>query len=99
MKQKILKKKAQGISLNMVIVAVIALVVLIVLILIFSGRMNVFGRGTSETTAQYTANKCEVPGTSNECMDRDECSRLGGSWTAGPEDGYEDCGWTGCCSL
>jgi hypothetical protein len=98
MKQKN-NKKAQGISLNMIIVAVIALIVLIVLIVIFAGRMNVFGRGTSETTSQYSSNRCEVPGTTNECLDRDECNRLGGSWTPGPEDRYEDCGRTGCCTL
>lgn len=36
-------KKAQGISLNVVIVALIAIIVLVVLIVIFSGRTKFFG--------------------------------------------------------
>lgn len=41
-------KKAQGISMNVIIVAAIALLVLVVLIAIFSGRMGIFGKGLNE---------------------------------------------------
>ncbi len=41
-------KKAQGLSLNVIIVAAIALIVLIVLWAIFTGRMGVFTQGLQE---------------------------------------------------
>lgn len=41
-------KKAQGLSLNTIIIAAIALVVLIVLWAIFTGRMGVFSTGLQE---------------------------------------------------
>lgn len=37
-------KKAQGISINTIIIAAIALIVLVVLIAIFAGRMGIFGK-------------------------------------------------------
>ncbi len=49
---KLLKKRAQGISLNVIIVAAIALIVLVVLVAIFTGRMGVFGKGISDCTNQ-----------------------------------------------
>jgi len=38
-------KKAQGISVNTIIIAAIALIVLVVLVMIFTGRMGVFTTG------------------------------------------------------
>ncbi len=46
--------KGQGISLNVIIIAVIALIVLIVLISIFTGRINIFGKDI-EQQAQGSA--------------------------------------------
>lgn len=43
-----ISKKAQGISINVIIIAVIALIVLVVIIAIFLGRINLFGAGVSE---------------------------------------------------
>ena len=37
-----MSKKAQGISINVVIVAAIALIVLVVLVAIFAGRLGIF---------------------------------------------------------
>ena len=37
-----LQKKAQGLSLNVIIIAAIALIVLVVLVMIFTGRMGGF---------------------------------------------------------
>ena len=42
-----MRKKAQGLPLNTIVIAVIALIVLVVLILIFRGQIGVFNRGTS----------------------------------------------------
>ena len=41
-------KKAQGISINTVIIAAIALAVLIVLFFIFTGRFKIFSEGVKE---------------------------------------------------
>ena len=46
-----MNKKAQGISINVIIVAAIALIVLVVLIAIFTGRLGSFSRGVTETTS------------------------------------------------
>jgi len=48
-------RKAQGISLRVIVIAAIALVVLIVLIVIFSSRVRMFGKGMSTCT---TPNHC-----------------------------------------
>ena len=51
-------KKAQGISLNVIIVAAIGLVVLVLLVAIFTGRINIFGKGVSEAETVGTQNVC-----------------------------------------
>ena len=43
-------RKAQGLSLNTIIIAAIVLVVLVVLFLIFTGRMGSFAVGVDNTT-------------------------------------------------
>ena len=40
-----MNKKAQGISINTVIIAAIALIVLVVLVAIFTGRIGLFSKG------------------------------------------------------
>ena len=44
------KKKAQGLSLNTVIIAAIVLIVLVVLVMVFTGRMGGFTSGISDQT-------------------------------------------------
>lgn len=56
-------KKAQGISLNVVIIAAIALLVLVILSVIFMGKMTVFTRDSNDCLKQRGV-----------CMDR-ECDR------------------------
>ena len=48
-------KKAQGISINTIIIAAIALIVLVVLVMIFTGRMGVFttGIGAAGDASKY----------------------------------------------
>ena len=43
-------KKAQGISINTIIIAAIALIVLIILIAVFTGRLGIWGRGMDDTS-------------------------------------------------
>ncbi len=45
-----MKKKGQGISLNVIIIAAIALIVLVILILIFTGRIGLFTKEVSACT-------------------------------------------------
>jgi len=95
-------KKAQGMSLNVIIVAVLVLIILVVLVLIFAGKLKLFGSGASDQQAQFTGAgkpKCVVPGTNNQCMDQSQCKSAGGAWSAPPANGYDDCSFGGCCSL
>ena len=92
-------KKAQGMSMKVIIVAVIALIVLVVLVLIFTGKTKFFGKQTAETSAQFTGNRCAIPGTTNECLDKTTSERQGGSWSPGGAEGYADCHSQGCCSF
>jgi hypothetical protein len=45
-----MKKKGDGLSINVIIVAAIALIVLVVLVAIFTGRMGNWGRGIDDAT-------------------------------------------------
>jgi uncharacterized membrane protein YqiK len=90
-------KKAQGMSLNIVVIAVIVLIILVVLVLVFSGKLKFFGSKTTETTSQYTGAKCQIPGTNNDCSDQTECNRKGGSYVEDYEK-YDDCGGY-CCMM
>ena len=42
-------KKAQGMSVNVIIIVAIALIVLVVLVAIFTGRLGSFTKGVDET--------------------------------------------------
>jgi len=46
------RKKAQGISLNTIIIAAIALLVLVILSVIFMGRMGIFTRNSNDCLKQ-----------------------------------------------
>lgn len=51
------KKRAQGLSITTIIVAVIGLIILVVLIAIFTGRLGAFGKGLEEQ--EKFGKKCE----------------------------------------
>ena len=63
-----LSRKAQGISINTIIIAAIALIVLVVLVMVFTGRIGVFSKGVGETAACATlGGKCQTePCNSNQ---------------------------------
>lgn len=48
-------KKAQGISINTIIIAAIALIVLVVLVMVFTGRISIFGKGVDSV---FKGGKC-----------------------------------------
>jgi len=77
-----IKKKAQGMSLNVIIIAVIALIILVVMILIFTGKTKMFGKSTSDTAADFTGDKCKVPGTNSDCSySQTDCESKGGYYS------------------
>ena len=90
-------KKAQGMSLKVVIIAVIALIVLVVLILIFTGKSKMFTKGADDTSKDFDAgSKCKIPGTSRDCSyDKDKCEAAGNIYYEGS---FSDCYGGGCCS-
>lgn len=81
-------KKAQGISINTIIIAAIALIVLVVLVMIFTGRLGLFSRGVSETTTcdqacvagGYKSGEARQGSSSTECGDVAYKRLLGYKW-------------------
>jgi hypothetical protein len=72
-------KKAQSISINMVVVAAIALIVLVVIIAIFGSRTRIFAGNLRDCDTQGNDAECDthcepfevnIPGT--DCEDTDE---------------------------
>ncbi len=62
-----MKKKAQGISVNVIIIAAIALLLLVILSVIFIGNLGQFGAGVAE--CENKGGKCADPGV--DCGDAD----------------------------
>ncbi len=56
-----MNRKAQGISLETIIVAAIVLIVLVVLWAIFTGRLQLFNRSIDEGTKDNTCQKTNAP--------------------------------------
>jgi hypothetical protein len=63
-------RKAQGLSITTIIVALIALIVLVIIISIFTGRMGIFGKGLDE--AGEIGGKCPGDKWKDECDDATE---------------------------
>ncbi len=97
MKLNMKGKKAQGMSMDTIIVAAIALIVLIVIVMIFTGKIGKAREETEKASAGFGADVCKVPGTTRECASSDaECSQRGGSVFTPPTSGWKDC--RVCCS-
>jgi len=60
-----MNKKAQGLPINVIIVAAIALIVLVVLVAIFTGRLGLFGQEVSEVGQDCTEFTANVEGTTH----------------------------------
>jgi len=56
------KKKAQGISINTIIIAAIAIVVLIVLVLIFTGQIDLFAKQVTACTGTCVESAADCTG-------------------------------------
>ena len=75
-------KKAQGISINTVIIAAIALVVLVVLVAIFTGRIGLFSKGIGEvSTCKSLGGTCinapcsQSPSTPERVLGATDCGK------------------------
>ena len=81
-------KKAQGISLNVIIIAAIALIVLVVLVAVFTGRFGIFAGGIKE--AANCDKGCKALNYASGNLD-DTCT--GGTKLPGYSEGGVAC----CC--
>jgi len=68
-KEDNMRKKAQGMSINVIIIAAIGLAVLVVLFAIFTGRLNIFSLGISKTASCENACKAQAKGFGTESND------------------------------
>ena len=85
-------KKAQGISINTIIIAALGLAVLVVLFLIFTGRIGIFAGGVDK--AQTCTSICQAGGKSfQSAANIDKQCQTGQSYASGT---YSD-GPNGCC--
>ena len=84
-------KKAQGISINTIIIAALGLAVLVVLFLIFTGRIGIFSKGVDET--QACTSICQAGGKSTAQAAGPDKTCVTGQYVAGK---YSD-GPNGCC--
>ena len=72
-----MKKKAQGLSMQTIVIAALALLVLVILALVFTGRMGNFATGVKETTTCKQA--CTAAGYSDGTgTDNDNTTELPG---------------------
>ncbi len=74
------KRNAQGLPVNIIIIAAIALVVLIVLVAIFTGRIGIFSRELG-ATSDVTKNCKEINPdyelmTEEECLDKEDTTTV-----------------------
>jgi len=82
-----MKKKSQGLSVNLIIIVAIALIILVVVIAIFTGRMGGFVGGLDESKTCQSA----CAGLNKDSDDDATCT--GGQKLPGTFEDVEDC----CC--
>lgn len=58
-----MNKKAQGLSINVIIIVAIALIVLVVLVAVFTGNLGSFSKTIGSTTGDATKTCSEQGGT------------------------------------
>jgi len=94
MKFNIQNKKAQGLSMNTIIIAVIGLLILVILALVFSGKITTTREGIEDVEKTADITKCEIPGV-RTCTESAKCARELGQYSASCPQGklccaYED---------
>jgi len=71
-------KKGIELSMNVIIIAVMALIVLVVVLLIMTGQLGKTRISLNKTSATYSGEQCEIPGTSRTCRPITKCQETGG---------------------
>jgi hypothetical protein len=73
-------KKAQGMSLNVIIIAVIAIIILVVLIFIFTGKTRLFSKTTTSCTGRggqcVQGTACQpgyIAHAGTDCDEKEKC--------------------------
>ena len=70
------KTRAQGISINTIIIAAIALIVLVVLVAIFTGRIGLFSKGIGDvSTCNSLGGSCSITCTGERILGASDCDR------------------------
>lgn len=64
-----MNKKAQGLSINVIIIVAISLIVLVVLVAVFTGNLGKFSGSVSDTTGDIDKNCADI----GEFVDTDKC--------------------------
>ena len=64
-------KKGVDLSINIIIIGALALIVLVIMILIFTGRMNIFGKGLTEETKKLPCPDTHEAMLAAECASED----------------------------
>ncbi|MEK6874791.1 MAG: hypothetical protein AABX52_03530 [Nanoarchaeota archaeon] len=90
-------KKAQELSVTVIVVAAIALIVLVVLVAIFTGRLGKFGIGVSKVEQNTCNSNCENRGYASGTVQTTTCSSETPEITAFISDVPE--GSHCCCKL
>ena len=76
-----MKKKAQGLSMQTIVIAALALLVLVILALVFTGRMGSFATGVKESTT--CKNMCEAAGYADASTDANDTAMPGYTYANG----------------
>lgn len=83
-------KKAQGLPITTIILAILGLVILVILFAITTGRMAIFGRGVSECPGrcvdEFSKNQAHAP-TNEKCIEGIEKELVGKYVLAGQPSG------------
>ncbi|HLD87236.1 MAG TPA: hypothetical protein VJB12_04160 [Candidatus Nanoarchaeia archaeon] len=86
-------RKAQGLSINTIIIAALGLAVLVILFAVFTGRIGMFNKGVSEI--ESCTQKCSALGqTKILASDQASCRSNGGTYITGQ---YSDTGEGNVC--
>ena len=59
-----MRKKSQGLSINVIIIVAIGLIIMVVLIAIFTGRLGIFSKGLDTAGGSACDNVCSALGRS-----------------------------------
>ncbi len=86
-------KKAQGISINTIIIAALGLAVLVVLFLIFTGRIGIFSKGVEDVNTCNSACSALAKSTASAANSDKTCSAAGATYVPGTYANAPN----GCC--